>query len=57
MVRSEPREEDPSINMVLRSDATTGGDVREQPGETRKGHDGLTKELDFKMEQVKGTFK
>jgi len=50
MTRSEPREEDPSVNMVLRSSATTGGDARKKSGKDEKGHSALTKE----PEQVKG---
>ena len=56
-MRLEPREEDPSINMVLRSNATTGGYVRKQLGDNGKGCDAPTRELDLEIEQVRGTSK
>ena len=33
MMRSEPREGDPNVSMVLRSDANTGEDKEKQPGD------------------------
>lgn len=53
MMRSEPRKEDPSINMVLRSNTTIGGDVRKEFSEDAKGHDAPTREHDFEVEQGK----
>jgi len=54
MMKSELCEEDPSVNMVLRSDATIGGDVRKQPRDEGKGHDDPTREPNLEIEQVKG---
>lgn len=57
MMRSEPREEDSSVNMVMSNGATTGGDVRKQPGEDVKAHNAPTNEPDFEMEHEKGMSK
>lgn len=57
MMRSEPHEGDPSLNMVLRSSVTTGGDVRKQPGEDGKGHNAPTREPNLEIEKVKGMSK
>lgn len=50
MMTSEPREEDPSVNMVLRSSTATGGDARKQPVEDERGRDAPTREPNFEME-------
>lgn len=50
MMRFEPYEEDPIVNMILRSSKTTGGDARKQPEQDQEGHHVLTKEPDFEME-------
>jgi len=50
MMKLELREEDPSVNMVLRSGINTGGDVLKQTREDGKGRDALTREPDFEME-------
>jgi len=57
MMRSEPHEEDPCVNMVCRSDATIGEDKRKQPREDLKFRMVPTKEPESKMEHVKETFK
>lgn len=53
MMRAEPREEDPSINMVLRSGTTIGGNPQEERAEGGKRRDTATKKHDFEPEQGK----
>lgn len=57
MMTLEPCEGDPSINMVLRSDTTTGGDARKQPRDDEKGRDDPIRKPDLEIEQVKGMSK
>ena len=51
MMRVEPCEEDPSVNMVLRSGATTGGDKRKKKGEDSWVRKAPTKKPEFELEQ------
>lgn len=57
MMRSEPCEEYPNINMVLRSDETTGGDAQKEFVEDVKGCNVPTKEPNFEVEQGNNTLK
>lgn len=50
MMRLEPCEEDPNVNMMLRSDATTGEDKGKQPKEDTWVHKAPTKELEHAKE-------
>lgn len=56
MMRSKPREEDPNVNMVLRSGATIGEDKGKQPKEDTWVHKATTKEPEFDLEHEKETF-
>lgn len=57
MMRSKPCEEDPNINMVLRSGTTIGGDVRKQLGDDGKGRDAPIGEPNLEIEYVRGMSK
>ena len=56
MMRSEPREEDPNVNMMLRSDMTMGDDKGKQPKESAWVRKAPTKEPEFDLERAKETF-
>jgi len=56
MMRSESCEEDPNVNMVLRSGATTGQDKDKQPEEDTWVRKAPTKEPEFDLELAKETF-
>jgi len=56
MMRSKLREEDPNVNMVLRSGVTTGKDKGKQPKEDTWVHKAPTKEPEFDLERTKETF-
>lgn len=56
MVRSKPRKEDPNVNMMLRSGATTGEDKGKQPEEDTWVHKVHTKEPKFDLQRAKETF-
>lgn len=56
MMRSELREEDPNINMVLQSGITTGDDKGKQLEESTWVRKALTKEPKFDLEHAKDTF-
>lgn len=56
MMRFEPREEDPNLNVMLRSGATIGGDVEIQTKEDTWVHKAPTKQPKFDLEHVKETF-
>ena len=56
MMRSEPREEDPNVNMMLKSSVTTGEDKGKQPEEDTWVRKTPTKELEFDLECTKETF-
>jgi len=56
MIRSEPREKDPNVNIMLRSGITTGDDKGKQPEESVWVHKAPTKEPEFDLERTKETF-
>lgn len=56
MIRAEPREEDQSINIVLRSGMMIGVDKRKQPEEDRWVHKSPEKETAFDLNCAKETF-
>jgi len=56
MMRSEPREEDQNINMMLRSSMTMGDDKEKQPEESMWVHKAPIKESEFDLEHTKETF-
>ena len=56
MMRFEPCEEDPNMNMVLRNGATTGEDKGKQPKENTWVCKAPTKQLEFDLEHAKETF-
>ena len=56
MMRSEQREEDPNINMMLRSSMTVGDDKGKQPEERAWVRKAPTKEPEFDLERTKETF-
>lgn len=43
MMRYEPREEDPNVNIVLRSEIVTGDDKGKQPKDSTWFHEALAK--------------
>lgn len=49
MMRLEPCKEDPSLNMVLRSGVTMGGNARKQLGDDGEGHDAPTREPNLEI--------
>ena len=53
MMRSELCEEDPNVNIVLRSGITIGDDKGKQPKESAWVHKAPTKELEFDLERAK----
>jgi len=55
-MRSEPREEDPNVNMMLRSGMKMGDDKGKKPEETRWVCKAPTKEPEFDLERAKETF-
>ena len=56
MMRSEPREEDPNVNMMLKSGATIGKDNGKKPEEDTWVHKAPAKEPKFDLERAKETF-
>jgi len=56
MMRSKPHEEDPNVNIVLRSGITTGGDKGKQLEDITSVHKALTKEAEFDLECTCKTF-
>ena len=56
MMRSKPCEEDPNVNIVLRSGATIGEDNGKQPEEDTWVHKAPTKEPEFDLEHTKEMF-
>jgi len=56
MMKVEPREEDPNVNMVLRSGATTGEDKGKQPEKDTCIRKAPIKQPEFDLERVKETF-
>ena len=56
MMRSELHEEDPNMNMVLRSGATIGEDKRKKPEGDMWVRKAPTKEPEFDLERAKETF-
>ena len=56
MIRCELCEEDPNVNMVLRSGATTGEDKGKQPKEDAWVRKAPIKEFEFDIEREKETF-
>lgn len=56
MMRSEPHEEDPNVNIVLRSGITAGYDKGKQPEDSTWVRKASTKELEFDLEHAKETF-
>lgn len=57
MMRSELREEEPNVNMMIRSDVAIGEDKGRQLEEDTWVHKAPTKELEFDLEHAKETFK
>lgn len=56
MMRSESREEDPNINIVLRIGITTRDDKGKQPEDNTWVHKAPTKEVEFDLEHARETF-
>jgi len=56
MMRSEPREEDPNVNIVLWSGITTGEDKGKQPEDSTWVRKAPMKEAEFDLERAKETF-
>jgi len=56
MMRVELREEDPNVNMVLRSGVTTGEDKGKQPEENTWVRKAPKKQPEFDLEHTKKTF-
>ena len=56
MMRSEPCEEDPNVNMMLRSDTTMGEYKGKQPKENTWVCKAPTKEPEFDLEHAKKIF-
>jgi len=56
MMRSKPREEDPNVNMMLKSSMTMGDDKGKHPEESAWVLKAPTKEPGFDLERVKETF-
>ena len=56
MMRSEPRQEDPNVNMMLESGMTTGEDKGKWPEEDTWVHKAPTKEPEFDLEPTNETF-
>ena len=56
MMRAEPREEDPKVNIMLWSGTTTGEDKGKQLAEGEWVHKALEKETWFYLEHAKETF-
>lgn len=56
MMKAELREEDPNVNMALRSGATIGEDKGKKPEEDTWVRKAPTKQPEFDLERVKETF-
>lgn len=56
MMRAKPYEEDPNVNIVLRSGMTIGKDKGKQPEENEWVHKSPEKEVGFDLECAKETF-
>lgn len=56
MMRSEQHEEDPNMNMVLRSGVTIGEDKGKQPEEDTWVCKAPMKEPEFDLERIRETF-
>ena len=56
MMRSEPREEDPNVNMMLRSGATIGEDKGKKSEEDTWFHKAPSKQPEFDLERAGETF-
>jgi len=56
MMRVEPREEDPNVNIVLPRGMAMGEDKGKKPKESKWVYKSLEKEVGFHLEHVKGTF-
>lgn len=56
MIRVEPNEEDPNVNIMLRSGLTIGDDKGKQPEEDGWVRKAPKKEISFDLEHVKETF-
>ena len=56
MMRSESHEEDPNVNIVLRSGTTIGDDKGKQPEESTCVRKAPTKEPKFGLNRAKETF-
>lgn len=56
MMRTDSREEDPNVNMMLRSGMTMGNDKGKQPEESVWVRKAPTKEHEFDLECAKETF-
>lgn len=56
MMRVEPREEDPNVNIVLRSGVTSGKDKGKQSEESTWVCKALEKEVEFDLERARETF-
>jgi len=56
MMRVEPREEDPNVNIVLRSGIAMGDDKGKQPEDNARVHKALLNENEFHLERACETF-
>ena len=56
MMRDEPHEEDPKVNIMLRSGTTIGEDKGKQPAKGEWVHKAPEKETGFDLEGAKETF-
>lgn len=56
MMRVEPCEEDPNVNIELQSEITTGDDKGKQPEESGWVRKAPEKETNFHLERAKETF-
>lgn len=56
MMRSKPHEEEPNVNIVLRSGIMMGDDKGKQPDESTWVHKAPVKEAEFDLERTRETF-
>ena len=56
MMRSKPHEEDPNVNIVLRSGIMTGDDKDKQPKDSTWVRKAPAKEVEFDLERAQETF-
>jgi len=56
MMRSEPREDDPSVNIMIRTGIATGEDKGKHPEENGWVRKATKKEVGFNLSKAKETF-